>query len=111
MARRYAYYVGASPRLSALLAAARTIQAMKALYLLAFILVHDDYPMHCCNGTDHGGDCHPVNCDSITETKQGYGWEKFHFRPDQAYPSFNRECHVCVFRGAAPLCIFIQPSS
>ena len=84
---------------------------MKYLLLIGFLLVHDDYPPLCCNGTDRGGDCHPVDCDSITETKDGYDWGGFHFKPNSAFPSFNRSCHACVLRGIHPMCIFIQPSS
>jgi hypothetical protein len=79
--------------------------------LAALILVHSEYPPICCSGDKETGDCHPVDCDSIAETRDGYVWGKFHFTPDQARPSFDRQCHVCIFRKVAPQCIFIQPSS
>ncbi len=84
---------------------------MKSLLLAAFILVHSDYPPLCCNGDKQTGDCHPVDCDSIAETKDGYQWENFHFMPHMALPSFDRRCHVCIYRNVAPQCVFIQPGS
>ena len=81
---------------------------------------HSDYPPLCCNGTDTGGDCHPVACDSIVETREGYEWNGFKFNESQVHPSFNGECHACVSTwhnlmtgkdSHNPHCIFIQPNS
>ena len=95
---------------------------MKVLLLAAaFLLVHDDYPPLCCNGTEDGGDCHPVPCDQITETKRGYEWHGFSFSTDQTHISFDKQCHACVGRNywqgkpvgdpIHPRCLFILPSA
>ena len=95
---------------------------MKALLFAAmFILVHDDYPQLCCNGDAATGDCHPVPCDQVTETKDGYDWHGFHFTQGQTHVSFDKQCHACVGRnywnGEAvgepkfPHCLFIQPTA
>ncbi len=81
------------------------------LLAVVVILIHLQYPAICCNGDKETGDCHPVDCDSIAETKDGYDWQQWHFRPDQAHPSFDRQCHVCIFHQNSPQCVFIQPSS
>lgn len=79
---------------------------------------HSWYPAVCCNGSDMGGDCHPVPCDSITETPAGYDWTRFHFKPEQAHPSLDRDCHVCVGHYESPTgtrdvphCVFIQQNT
>ena len=74
-------------------------------------LAHDDYPLLCCNGTASGGDCHPVSCDSITETKDGAVWGKFKFSSGQIFSSFDLRCHICVSESGIPHCAFLQPTS
>ncbi len=74
------------------------------------------YPSGCCND----GDCKPIPCDSITETKDGYDWKGIHFNEKQVRPSGDQTCHVCVGKewtngmetsvDKFPHCIFIQPS-
>lgn len=81
------------------------------MWMLLVIFIHSQYPVLCCNGDKDAGDCKSINCDSVTETKDGYDWNGFHFKPKQVYPSFDRDCHVCVYRQVSPLCVFIQPSS
>lgn len=72
---------------------------------------HENYPAYCCNGDGEHGDCKAIECDGIAETKTGYDWEGFHFRPNQTMPSFDQKCHACVQKNKTPLCLFILPSS
>jgi len=75
------------------------------------------YPSGCCND----GDCKPIPCDSITETKDGYEWHGILFNESQVRPSGDRSCHVCTGKewisgkptstDKFPHCIFIQPST
>lgn len=84
-------------------------------------MAHSWYPPLCCNGTKEGGDCHPVPCDSITETSKGYEWNHFAFTADQTHISLDKECHVCVgheyWQGKPvgepkyPRCLFILPNA
>lgn len=51
------------------------------------LLAHDapsgwTYPSGCCND----GDCKPIACDSITETKEGYDWNGLHFEESRSAP-------------------------
>ena len=84
------------------------------------LLVHSWYPAICCNGNDMGGDCRPVPCDSIVETRDGVEWEGYKFTSAQTLPSQDRNCHVCVSTwhnmttgkdSHTPHCAFIQPST
>ena len=91
---------------------------MRRFMLSALILAHSWYPPLCCNGIGEGGDCHPVPCDSIVETRDGYEWQHLKFTGDQVHPSFDRDCHVCVGHYNYPTgpmnvphCVFIQPSA
>lgn len=79
--------------------------------LTMFWLAHSWYPPLCCNGSDEGGDCHPVSCDSLTETKAGITWGQFHFTSDQIRASFDTHCHVCVGKTGITHCVFVQPTS
>lgn len=63
---------------------------MKLILIAAFILVHDWYPNSCCGGVD----CHPVPCDSISETTDGYVYDGVHFTT--ASPSPDKQCHACI---------------
>ncbi len=72
---------------------------------------HEQYPKECCNGNGASGDCYPVECGDIVETKTGYDYGKHHFEAFRARPSFNNRCHVCIYQGVLPLCVFIVPSS
>ena len=93
---------------------------MKSL-IAAIILIHSSYPPLCCSGDADTGDCHPVPCDQITETKDGYDWHGFHFSRDNTHVSFNQECHACVgheyWQGKPvgepkyPRCLFILPTA
>ena len=93
-----------------------------SLIVATFLLIHDapsgwHYPEGCCNE----GDCKPVPCDSITETKDGYEWHGILFNEDKVRASGDKTCHVCVgkewssdmktSKDKFPHCIFIQPST
>ena len=93
---------------------------MKALFA-ALILIHSEYPPLCCNGDAEIGDCHPIPCDQITETKDGYEWHGFFFTRDNTHLTFDKQCHACVGREywqgkpvgepRYPRCLFIQPTA
>lgn len=72
---------------------------------------HESYPVRCCNGNAQGGDCKPVACESIVEKSDGYEYSGFHFRASQVFPSFNAECHACIYQGVVPTCLFIQSTT
>lgn len=77
---------------------------------------HGWYPEICCNGSDEGGDCHPVPCDSITETRTGASWGGIQFSREQIHPTQDKNCHVCVGHYSnperdVPHCVFVQPST
>lgn len=86
--------------------------AFLVMAALSPALPHDWYPSQCCNGSEHGGDCHPVPCESLTENSDGtVTWREFTFKPLQVHPSQDRTCHACVFRDITPMCVFVQQSS
>ena len=77
---------------------------------------HSWYPIECCNGQD----CHPIACDSITETKEGHVWHGLLFEEAKVKASKDGQCHVCAGEeqqedGTSvpkyPRCLFIKPSS
>ena len=72
---------------------------------------HSWYPPLCCNGTEEGGDCHPVPCDELVETKSGITWQGHNFNKEQVHPSFDRNCHVCVGPTGISHCVFVEPTS
>lgn len=86
---------------------------------LEFAFAHDWYPVECCNGNNTGGDCHPVECDSLVEDRTGIEWNGIHFRQDQIHPSQDKNCHVCVGNDKGyghaerkyPYCVFVRPTS
>ena len=63
----------------------------------AVLLAHSWYPSECCNGSDVGGDCHPVPCSEITESwaEGSLRWHKFTFMPSTIRDSLDSQCHVC----------------
>ena len=79
------------------------------------LLVHAWYPADCCGGSPVIGDCKPVPCDSLAETKDGVTWRNLTFRDGQVRPSLDAQCHVCAGETngmpAHPHCVFIQPAS
>jgi hypothetical protein len=95
--------------------------AAKGLLAAALILVssaaysHSWYPHDCC----HDGDCRPVPCDELVETRNGIMWRGVVlFNDAQVKASQDQFCHVCAKeqKGSSilpylPLCAFIQPSS
>jgi hypothetical protein len=91
-----------------------------ALVMLALMSTpawcHQWYPALCCNGSDEGGDCHPVPCDELVENKSGIEWQGHQFRSDQIHVTLDRSCHVCVGHyhepeRDIPHCVFVQPNS
>jgi hypothetical protein len=76
---------------------------------------HSWYPHDCC----HDGDCHPVPCDELVETRNGIMWRGVVlFNDAQVKASQDQFCHVCAKeqKGSSilpylPICAFIQPSS
>jgi hypothetical protein len=99
-----------------------SVLGLALTFTITFALAHDapsgwHYPIGCCNE----GDCKPVPCDSITETKDGYEWHGILFNSTLVRPSGDQSCHVCVgqewsadmksSKDKFPHCIFIQPST
>jgi len=73
--------------------------------LLKFI--HSWYPMSCCSNQD----CHPVDCNQIIDTSQGYIYDGITFSYDRVYPSLDQFCHACIHHYETVtngLCLFIQ---
>jgi hypothetical protein len=75
---------------------------------------HSWHPKNCC----HDGDCRPVPCDELVETRYGIMWRGLVlFNGAQVKPLQDQFCHVCARRQTRtifpylPLCAFIQPSS
>jgi hypothetical protein len=75
---------------------------------------HSWYPKDCC----HDGDCHPVPCDELIETRNGIMWRGVVlFNDAQVKASQDQFCHVCAKKQTGtvlpylPLCAFIAPSS
>lgn len=92
----------------------------KSLLAAALMLVssaaysHSWYPHDCC----HDGDCHPVPCDELVETRYGIMWRGVVlFNDAQVKASQDQFCHVCAKKQTGtvlpylPLCAFVQPSS
>lgn len=80
------------------LRAGRTSGAAKGLLAAALILVsgaaysHSWYPHNCC----HDGDCRPVPCDELVETRNGIMWRGVVLFSDaQVKASQDQFCHVC----------------
>lgn len=78
-------------------------------YILIFllstssVLAHSWYPTECCSDKD----CKPIPCESIGEDAKGnLTYNGFTFTKDKEHPSKDSSCHVCIFNGNAPICIF-----
>jgi hypothetical protein len=69
-----------------------------ALYLLS---VHSFYDNACCNDVH----CHPVPCDQITSTSNGWMWNGMTFSRSMMHQAPDGNCHVCV--AAGPICIYL----
>lgn len=66
---------------------------------------HSWYPSNCC-AERH---CHPVACEEITKTHDGYLWHGVHFHNMHHQWSPDGDCHVCLDQGPVdqiPYCIF-----
>ncbi len=76
---------------------------------------HSWYPAICCNGAETGGDCHPVPCDELVETKAGIEWHGIVFSGRKIRPTQDASCHVCTtaYTNAPNIgyCVFVLPSS
>lgn len=73
-------------------------------------LAHSFYDMECC----HDQDCHPVACDQISETSDGFEFDGVRFARSMERPSQDRRCHVCIMgsgSGRRGLCIYTQQGS
>lgn len=87
---------------------------MFVVSLVPGAFAHSWYPMECCNAT---GDCHPVACDELVETKDGIRWKDLLFKDAQVRPTKDGQCHVCerTFEGTSNphhgYCVFVQPAS
>ncbi len=95
-------------------AAAMILVAAAFALLGGAACAHAWYPKNCC----HDGDCHPVPCDELVETRYGIMWRgSVLFNAAQVKPSQDQYCHVCAKQQTGtlfpylPLCAFIQPSS
>src|SRR5436190_16700422 len=68
-----------------------------ALIVAIPALAHSWYPPACCGDMD----CFPIACDQLVET--GSGWLYVPtgnlFKREQAQPSQDHHCHVCLGRG------------
>ena len=89
-----------------------------AIVLLGIILLatafsksakgHDWYPPHCCKGAEHGGDCRPVEADSLVQVApNNVGMPCWKYLPtgnlfcgSQIHPSQDRHWHVCIGNGS-----------
>jgi hypothetical protein len=92
----------------------------KSLLAAALMLVsgaaysHSWYPHDCC----HDGDCRPVPCDELVETRYGIMRRGVVlFNDAQVNASQDQFCDVCAKKQTGtvlpylPLCAFVQPSS
>lgn len=84
---------------------------MKHTLLAGIVLAHSWYPTLCCQGTEEGGDCHPVPCDELVETRTGVTWKGHNFNGDQIHVTIDRDCHVCVGKTGISHCVFVEPTS
>lgn len=65
------------------------------------------YPGDCCQGDNHTGMCHPVECDQLEQQGDRIVWKPPDGRPasevvfqaNRLRPSFDQFCHVCVEGG------------
>jgi len=94
--------------------AAEGLLAVSLLLQSGGAFAHSWYPKNC----RHDGDCRPVPCDELVETKNGIMWRGVAlFNDAQVKASQDQFCHVCAKEQKGtllpylPLCAFIQPSS
>jgi hypothetical protein len=72
--------------------------------------VHWLYSKECCEEKD----CHPVPCDEVVDTGQGWKWKGQYFPKTKLKASPDGGCHVCSTEGAEgtwriPHCIYLPP--
>ncbi len=63
------------------------------------LLAHSWYPPACCNGDEHGGDCHPVPCAEIHLDPSFPNQIEYHghaLSRDAVRQSPDGQCHVCL---------------
>ncbi len=70
---------------------------------------HEWYDPECCSETD----CKPIaSCSELSEQQDGsVSWGKYTFKKKDVRPSRDSKCHVCLFRGATPMCVYVQQGS
>ena len=78
------------------------------------LLAHAFYAPDCCGGRD----CHPVACEEIVTTKDGWQWQhRIWFSRYMMRVSQDGGCHVCVaqpeFSTVPPygVCIYLPPQT
>ena len=87
---------------------------MKIALIIATLATptHEFYSQQCCEGLH----CHPVPCEEITSTVDGWMWNgtRFELRMLRMAPDGN--CHICIapnfLEGKAvdkPTCIYLPP--
>lgn len=91
--------------------------ALLALVLMAGARAHDWYPAECCHGKENGGDCEPVEADTLVPAKEQGCWiylpTAVKFCGQQVRMSPDKHWHVCIGvseSGYTPHCVFINPS-
>jgi hypothetical protein len=75
--------------------------------LIVLVLTHWLYSEECCAGED----CHPVPCEQIVTTKDGWRWHGVDFFRGMQQVSPDGRCHVCA--GAEAFigrCIYLPAS-
>lgn len=92
---------------------------ISALLLIDPVDAHSWYDEECCDGKD----CHPVDCDAISEEPDGFHWhygprrsDALLFTHSQLRPSRDGYCHVChqmLFNGnpSNPICIYLRQTT
>jgi hypothetical protein len=74
-----------------------------AFYVSVYLLAHALYDPACCEDKH----CHPVACEEISSTTNGWLWHGKLFARAMLRDSPDGNCHVCV--AAAPVCIYLPP--
>ena len=53
------------------------------------------YPPICCSPSTDAQLCHPIDCEEISETADGYRWRNLKFDKTRVFASFDDQCHAC----------------
>jgi hypothetical protein len=89
----------------------RTIAAAMMLAYITSADAHSWYDDKCC----HDKDCHPVPCEEIEKTSDGWEWrdaatkQRHWFPHDRLKVSHDDACHVCVSPNTRPsgICLYM----